>query len=106
MKDLNAHEHGIVLDVLPFTNLLNRSKFDITVSFIVTRCCGPLERQQIRFCDQGLANVMTKLRRVRLIQDGKCNSSCKGPLQDRIVISLHHVNEQCHVFSHATIYTV
>ena len=75
----NAKENGIVLNVLPSTNLFHGSKFDVTVPFTVDRCCWLLERQQIRFCHQRFADMMLR-RRIRLIQDGKCNIPSKGNL--------------------------
>ena len=102
-NNLNEHEHGIVYDVMPVTNPCNGSEFRIAVSLMGTRCCGPLE-SRVRVYFQRSADMVTSLGRVTLIQDGKLNlPQFEGPLQDSIVISLHHVHIQSYVFSFAIV---
>ena len=106
MKNLNAYQHSIVLNILWLTDLLNGSKFNISIPFVVTRSCWPLEGQQIRFSYESFANVMTELSSIRLIQDGQRNPPGKWPLQDVIIIPLHHVNKQGNMFSDSAVHTI
>ena len=106
MKNPNVHKHCIVLDVLPFTNPRNGSEFRIAVYLLVTSRWGPLE-SHVRVYFQRSADMVTNLGGVRLIHNGKLNlPQFKGPLQDNIVISLHHLHIQSKVLSHAPVYTV
>ena len=106
MRNLNAHKQCIVLDVLPFTNPRNGSEFRIAVSLLVTSRWGPLE-SHVRVYFQWSTNMATKFGGVRLIHDGKLNlNQFEGPLQDSIVISLHDLQIQGKVLSHASVYTV
>ena len=106
VKNLNPHQHGIIPDILRLADRLNRCKLNISMPHVVERCCGSLESQQVRLGHQGLTDVVTVFSTIRLIQNGQSNSSRKGPFQNAVIISLHHMNKQCHVFSNTAIYTV
>ena len=106
MKNLNSYEHGIIPDILRLADRLNWCKLNISVPLVVARYCGSLESQQVRLSHQGLTDVVTVFSAIRLIQNGQGNSSRKGPFQNAVIISLHHMNKQRHVFSNTAIHTV
>ena len=106
MKNLNWHEHSIIPDILRLADRLDWCKLNISIPLVVARCCGSLESQQDRLGHQGLTDVVTVFSTIRLIQNGQSNLSRKGPFQNAVIISLHHMNKQRHVFSNTAIHTV
>lgn len=106
MKNLNANQHGIVFDILRLTDLLYWRKFYIPVAFVIAWGCWPLKCQEVGFSNKGFTDMMAVLCTIGLIHDGQSNSSSEGPFQDGIIITLHHVNEQRHVFAHSTVNTI
>ena len=105
IKNFNFHQHGIIPDILRLADRLNWCKIWISIPSLVQRCYGSLERQIVPRV-HGLSDVVTVFSAIGLIKNGQSNYSRKGPFQNAVIISLHHMNKQRHVFSNTAIHTV
>ena len=106
MKNLYANQQGVILHILRLTNLLYWSKFYIPIPFVIAWGCWPLKCQEVGFSYKGFTDVLTVLCTIGLIHDGQSNPPSEGPFQDGIVIALHHVNKQRHMFTHSAVHAI
>ena len=105
-NNLKFHQQSIILGVPWLANQLNRGKSWVTQSIVVVRCHWSLTCLPFRLSHQGFADITMHLFVFRLIQDGQSQLFSKWPFQEIIVITLHQMNEQCHVFANTIIHTI
>ena len=108
VMDLNLNHHGIIFRIPWETNHGDRRKLCVTIQGFVS----PGSRWFLKSClisvgHERATDILAEAMNISaLILDGERDSSTEGPLQKRIIFSLHYAHKKANVSSISAINAV